>query len=111
MYLTRSQKYDIMVYGVKYMFTDVDVIRVGHTEREPLKFKQLVTDDGEALENCFFNEYALPIPGFIPVKKSADSKATMYINADKLFALVVDDDQQDNMRTDLIKPKEYKEKG
>lgn len=111
MYLTRSQKYDIMVYGVKYMFTECDVIRVRHIERETLMFKKLVTDDGETLEDCFFNEYALPIPGFIPVKKSADSKATMYINADKLLAIVVSDDQQDNMRTDLIKPKEYKEKG
>lgn len=92
------------------MFTDV--IRVGgDIEREPLKIKKMVTDDGETLEDCYFSEYALPIPGFIPVKKSADSKATMYINADKLFAIVVDDEQQDNMRTDLIKPKEYKEKG
>lgn len=111
MYLTYSQKHDIIKYGVKYMFTGVDVIRVGHIDREPLRFKKLVTDDGETLSDCYFNEYALPIPGFIPVKQKVDDKATMYINADNLFAIVVDDDQQDNMRTDLIKPKEYKEKG
>lgn len=109
MYLTRSQKYVIMVYGVNNMYTDV--IRVGHYEREPLKIKKIVTDDGETLSDCYFNEYALPIPGFIPVKLEADNKATMYINADKVLGIVISDDQQENMRTNLIKPKEYEEKG
>lgn len=111
MYLTHSHKYSIMVYGVKYMFTDVNIIRVGGGDRQPLHFKKIVTDEGEALSDCFFNDCALPIPGYIPVKMKNEDTATYYINSDKIFAIVVADEEQDNMRTDIIKPKEYKEKG
>lgn len=112
MYLTRSQKYDIMVYGVKYMFTDLNIIRVGgDIERGKLVFSKVFLDDDTVLEDFFWNDYALPIAGFIPLKQKDESKATLYINADKVLAIMVSDEQQDNMRTDIIKPKEYKERG
>jgi len=92
------------------MFTDVNLIAVGGGDSKPLRFKKIVTDEGEALSDCFFNEYALPVPGYIPVKMKADDTATYYINTDKIFAIVVTDEEQDNMRSNLIPPREYKDK-
>lgn len=87
------------------------VVRVGNFEREPLKIKLVTTDDGEIFRDCYFNECAAPIPGFVPVKLKEDAKATVYINADKILSVVICDDQQENMRADLIQPKGLAGKG
>lgn len=80
-------------------------------EYPDLKIKKIVTDEGDALDDFIYNPCAMPIPGFVPIKQSTESNSTLYLNADKILAFVITDEEQQHMRTDLIKPKEYKERG
>lgn len=81
-------------------------------EPPDLKIKRIVTTgSGGTMRDCIYDPYALSIPGFIPVRPDAESEVTFYINADKILAIVIADEEQQHMRTDLIAPKEYKERG
>ena len=80
-------------------------------EYPDLKIKKIVTDEGDALDDFIYNPCAMPIPGFVSLKQSTESNSTLYLNADKILAFVITDEEQQHMRTDLIKPKEYKERG
>lgn len=80
-------------------------------EYPDLKIKKIVTDEGDALDDFIYNPCAMPIPGFVPLKRSTESNSTLYLNADKILAFVITDEEQQHMRTGLIKPKEYKERG
>lgn len=79
-------------------------------EHPDLKIKKIVTDEGDALDNFIYNSCAMPISGFVPLKRSPESNSTLYLNADKILAFVITDEEQQHMRTDLIKPKEHRER-
>lgn len=80
-------------------------------EYPDLKIKKIVTDEGDALDDFVYNPCAMPIPGFVPLKRSTESNSTLYLNADKILTFVIADEEQQHMRTDLIEPKDYKERG
>lgn len=69
-----------------------------------LKLKRIITDNG-SIENAVYEPDALKLPGYIPVRVDGN---TIYINSEKVVAMIVDDNQQENMRSNLIEPKEYR---
>ena len=44
-------------------------------EYPDLKIKKIVTDEGDALDDFIYNPCAMPIPGFVPLKRSTESKS------------------------------------
>lgn len=72
-----------------------------------LAIDRVVFDNYEALKDVQLNECATRLPGYIAVTLSAIPGKTIYLNKDKIAAIVIDNDQQAEMY-DFIEPEKVK---
>lgn len=84
------------------MIKQRNIIRVSCEEICTLCIHELKTIDGKTYFCCYYDDKAMPIAGFLPIRKSIDAEETIYINADQIASITIDDDNAGDMRRDML---------